>query len=77
MDHRNPNQLAMGVLSGNTSLLGALVPTQSISLPIDTSAAFPILQLTTEERITSLEAEIFALRATQKSFVPTIKTRTQ
>ena len=74
---RNPNQLATGVLSGNTSLLGALIPMQSVSSPTVTSAAFPLLQLTTEERITSLEAEIFALRTTQKGFVPTIKTRTQ
>ena len=73
---RNPNQLATGVLSGNTSLLEAIVPTQ-IPSTTNAAASYPILQLTTAERIASLEAEIFALRANQKEFVPTIKTRTQ
>jgi len=76
---RNPNQLASGQLSGNTSLLGAIVstsPQATTSLPV--ASGYPILQLSTQERIVALEAEIFALRARQPpSFVPTIKTRTQ
>ena len=72
--HRcNLNQLAKGVLSGNTSLLGAIVPAQH-PLTTNAAASCPILQLTMAERT---EAEIFALRASQKEFIPMIKTRTQ
>jgi hypothetical protein len=82
---RNPNQLAFGVLSGNTTLFHAVVP---VPKPINTVPVIPTLpatiepsshyQLSAQDRIAALESELFNLRVRHKEgFQPTIKTRTQ
>jgi len=77
---RNPNQLATGQLTSNTTLFGAIVQK---ALPIvPTLPAVDIsqtsFQLSAQDRIAALEAELFNLRIRhQPKFIPTIKTRRQ
>jgi hypothetical protein len=77
---RNPNQLAAGILSSNTTLFNAVAPSATPVKP-----TVPILQntnhsclLSAQDRIAALESELFNLRVRhQPKFVPTIKTRSQ
>ncbi|PPQ91509.1 hypothetical protein CVT25_007822 [Psilocybe cyanescens] len=68
--HRqNPNQMATG------SLIGAIVSTPDTG---STSTTFvPTYQLSTEDRIASLQAELFNLKSKQRGFTPVIQTRGQ
>jgi hypothetical protein len=82
---RNPNQLTTGVLSSNTTLFGAVVPTSShntdvtriIPTPRVSTEQNPIYHLSAQDRIAALKSEIFALKVRNLNFVPTIKTRRQ
>jgi hypothetical protein len=82
---RNPNQLATGNLSSNTTLFGAVVPQSSAydnstriipTSRVDTEQN-PVYHLSAQDRIAALESEIFAIRVRNPTFVPTIKTRRQ
>jgi hypothetical protein len=66
---RYPNQLSAATLihTISTEHVKAHTPTPSI----------PAFQLSTDDRITVLEAELFSLRARKSSFTPTVKTRAQ
>ncbi|PPQ87096.1 hypothetical protein CVT25_001040, partial [Psilocybe cyanescens] len=72
---RNPNQLAAG------TLFHALIePSATVSAPepIPSLPAQPVFQLSATDRIASLEAELFSLKARHKpGFVPIIRTRAQ
>jgi hypothetical protein len=67
--HRNPNQLSVASLIHTISAEHVREHT-----PVVTQPAF---QLSTADRITTLEAELFNLRARRSSFVPVVKTRAQ
>jgi hypothetical protein len=74
---RNPNQLARGTLSSNTTLLGVLVPEPTpVPIPSPTDI-FQSCQLNAQDRIQALEQELYNLRVRQPNFQPTIRTRTQ
>ena len=66
---RNPNQLSAATLVHTISAehIKAHSPTPTV----------PAFQLSTEDRITVLEAELFSLRARKSSFTPVVKTRAQ
>jgi len=69
--HRlNPNQLATATLL-NTVETPELA---QVSIPISTKQAF---QLSTSDRIATIEAELFNLRARNPKFVPVARTRAQ
>jgi hypothetical protein len=72
---RNPNQLAAG------SLFNAIVSTAQVTIPTireNEVESNNLYQLSAQERIASLEAEIFNLKVRhQPGFVPIIKTRKQ
>jgi hypothetical protein len=74
---RNPNQLAAANLSSNTTLFNAIVPQSVVSAP--TIKEVPVsFQLSAQDRIAALEAELFNLRVRhQPKFTPMIKTRRQ
>jgi hypothetical protein len=76
---RNPNQLATGILSSNTTLLHSIVHDQPRVIP--TLPAFsesPQYQLSAQDRIAALESELFNLRVRHnKKFIPIIQTRKQ
>ena len=67
--HRNPGQLAVATLIHTIS--AAHVRTHA-QVPV-----VPAFQLSTADRITALEAELFTLRARKSTFTPVIKTRAQ
>ena len=77
---RNPNQLATGQLTSNTTLFGAIVqeaPSIVRVLP-EVNESHSSFQLSARDRIAALEAELFNLRIRhQPKFIPTIKTRRQ
>ena len=77
---RNPNQLIQGAISSNTTLFGAVVPnsTPVVPTPRVYTDAIPAYQLSAQDRISALEAELFNLRVRhQPGFVPTVQTRSQ
>jgi hypothetical protein len=74
---RNPNQLAKGILSSNTTLFGAVVSDSRV-VPTPVVETQPTYHLSAQDRIAALECELFNLRTRhQPGFVPTIKTRSQ
>ena len=77
---RNPNQLIQGTISSNTTLFGAVVPSSTPVIPTPRvhTETIPTYQLSAQDRISALEAELFNLRVRhQTGFVPTVKTRSQ
>lgn len=74
---RNPNQLAAATLSAST-LFGAVSTSRtSPSVSSVSQTPHPTYQLTSEDRIALLEAELFNLRAKRPGFTPLIRTRAQ
>jgi hypothetical protein len=71
---RNPNQLASGTLSSGTLFHSVLSAGGTPSSPPPSQSLY---QLSTTDRIASLEAELFNLRARQPGFTPVIRTRAQ
>jgi hypothetical protein len=71
---RNPNQLASGTLSSGTLFHSVVSSDSASSSP---SSSQPLYQLSTTDRIASLEAELFNLRARKPNFAPVIRTRAQ
>ena len=74
---KNPGQLATGIISSNTSTnlfrnVSEATPERREPPPVCTS-----YQLSAEDRIALLEAEIFNLRARNSNFTPIIRTRAQ
>ena len=67
--HRNPNQLSVASLVHTISTEHIRANTQGTTPP-----AF---QLSTADRISTLEAELFNLRAKRQEFVPLVRTRAQ
>ena len=67
--HRNPGQLGVATLVHTISAEHVRTHTQ---VPVA-----PAFQLSTADRITALEAELFNLRARKSTFTPVIKTRAQ
>ena len=67
--HRNPNQLSTATMVHTISAEHVQRNTVTASTPVN--------QLTTAERIVTLEAELFNLRARRPAFVPAIRTRAQ
>ena len=67
--HRNPNQLSVASLVHTISAEHIRAHTEGQTTP-----AF---QLSTTDRITALEAELFNLRAKRSAFIPIAKTRAQ
>jgi hypothetical protein len=67
--HRNPNQLAAATLIHTISAEHVRTHTHA--------PAVPAFQLSTSERITVLEAELFSLKARKSAFTPTVRTRAQ
>jgi hypothetical protein len=76
---RNPNQLATGILSSNTTLLHSIIPEQPRTIPtLPVFPESPQYQLSAQDRIAALESELFNLRVRHnKNFVPIIQTRKQ
>lgn len=66
---RNPNQLAVASLIHTISSEHVRAHAQS---PV-----VPAFQLSTSERITVLEAELFSLKARKSAFTPSVRTRAQ
>ena len=76
---RNPGQLARGTLSSGTgALFNAVMPEQTSIPKMTPNTSSLTFQLSAQDRIAALEAELFNLRVRhQPGFVPTIKTRRQ
>jgi hypothetical protein len=76
---RNPNQLAGAALTSNTTLFNAVVDKSPAAIPtIQEVDEYPQFQLSAQDRIAALEAELFNLRVRHEpEFVPIIKTRKQ
>jgi hypothetical protein len=71
--HRNPGQLAAVSLIHTISAEHVRTHTHDhVHAPV-----VPAFQLSTSERITVLEAELFSLKARKSAFVPTVRTRAQ
>ena len=66
---RNPNQLAAGTLFHSV--------VSSDQSPSSPTTSQPLYQLSTTDRIASLEVELFNLRARKPGFTPVIRTRAQ
>jgi hypothetical protein len=66
---RNPNQLGVATLIHTIS--AEHIRTHSAQAPV------PSFQLSAQDRITALEAELFNLRARKSAFMPVAKTRAQ
>lgn len=77
---RNPNQLASGMMSAST-MLGSITQNAPTSTPVTPLPASNQIQqtyqLSTEDRMALLEAELFNLRAKHSNFKPIIRTRAQ
>jgi hypothetical protein len=71
---RNPNQLAAGTLSSGTLFHSVVSPD---NIPSSPTPSQPLYQLSTTDRIASLEAELFNLRSRKPGFTPLIRTRAQ
>ena len=69
---RNPNQLAA------VSLLHTIDPYSSASLKTPAiTVPKPLFQLSTSDRIATIEAELYNLRSRNQKFVPLVRTRAQ
>jgi len=66
--HRNPNQLASG------TLFHSVISSDNVP---HSPPSQPLYQLSTTDRITSLEAELFNLRTRKPGFTPVTRTRVQ